>query len=81
MTVEQIQSLTKMQQYELLQAIRPHIKVSMADIARRADVSPTLVSYVFQGINSNPKVLAIILENLSQGWENSIPAQIQLQVA
>lgn len=81
MTVEQIQSLSKIQQYELLKSLRPFLSISMADVARMSDVSSGLVTYVFQGVNSNPKVLSTILNNLNDGWQDAIPQDIQLQVA
>ena len=46
--------------------------MSNTDIALAADVSPSLVSYVWAGVNKNQSVINTILLNLSDGWEDVI---------
>lgn len=80
MRIEQIRSMTKQQQFALLKAVRPFLDLTIVEVAREADVSPALVNYVFQGVNSNEKVLAVIFNNLKPGYETAIPSEL-LEVA
>jgi len=52
--------------------IRPFCNMSNTDIALIANVSPSLVSYVWAGVNRNQSVINTILLNLSDGWEDVV---------
>lgn len=63
---------TKQKQRQIMDRLKPFCKMSNTDIALAADVSPSLVSYVWAGVNKNQSVINTILLNLSDGWEDVI---------
>lgn len=62
----------KKEQRALLEKIKPYCPLSHTAIAIEADVSAALVGYVWAGVNANPKVLDVIINNLTQGWEDEL---------
>jgi transcriptional regulator with XRE-family HTH domain len=74
--VEIIGQMSKQEQYQFFQNIRHLIPLSQSEIARLADVSSALVSAVFNGINTNPKVIQIIELNIEDGWESFVPSKL-----
>ena len=66
-------NMSKQEQYMFFQKIRHLIPISQSEIARLADVSGALVSAVFNGINTNPKIIQIIELNINDGWQSFIP--------
>lgn len=63
---------SKQIQRTLLSKIRKYCAVSNTEIALQSDCSPTLVSYVWSGVQSNKKVLSAILDNLENGWDSDL---------
>jgi len=72
--METIKLMTKAEQYVLFETLKPFI-ISNNEIARICDVSPSLVGFVRQGVNSNEAVIKAIFENLKEGWEDAVPAK------
>ena len=72
--METIKLMSKSEQYVLFEALKAFI-ISNNEIARICDVSPSLVGFVRQGVNSNEKVIKAIFENLKDGWENEVPVK------
>ena len=63
---------SKQIQRQTMDKIRPFCNMSNTDIALIANVSPSLVSYVWAGVNRNQSVINTILLNLSDGWEDVV---------
>lgn len=70
MTVSEIQSLTKQQQYEVMRRLRKHCALSQAEIARKTGMSVSLVNYVYQGVNRNAAVIQCILDHVPEEVKN-----------
>lgn len=67
----------KQEQRKILSKIREKCEISNTELALLCDVSPTLVSYVWSGVNANKKVLGMILDNLTDGWQELLtPAEL-----
>jgi hypothetical protein len=62
----------KQKQRQIMDKIKPFCTLSNTNIAILADVSPSLVSYVWAGIGRNETVLKTILSNLSEGWDEVV---------
>ena len=67
----------KQEQNHILKKIRSYCVMSNTGIALLSDTSPSLVSFVWAGVNNNTKVLEAIRENLTAGWEKELsPAEL-----
>lgn len=67
----------KQKQRHLLAKVRPFMKISNIDIAIDMDVSASLVSCVWSGLNKNPKIIKTILSNLQDEWmEHVTPEEL-----
>ncbi len=75
--IDAIQTMTKMQQHRLMQALDGMCPLSKVEIARRSNRSATMVYHVFNGLNANGDVLRVILESLPQGWQERLPEDMQ----
>lgn len=62
----------KQEQNHILRKIRPYCIMSNTGIALLSDTSPSLVSFVWAGVNNNSKVLEAIRESLAEGWEKEL---------
>jgi len=70
----------KQAQRDLLKKVKKYCDFSNTDIAIMADCSPTLVSYVWSGVNSNKTVLTTIVDNLNKGWDDDLTAMEVAQI-
>jgi aspartokinase len=67
----------KQLQRALLKKIRKNCRLSNTELAIMANTSSSLVSYVWSGLQKNPKILNLIFDNLEEGWDNDLtPAEI-----
>lgn len=71
---------SKQAQRDLLKKVKKYCEFSNTDIAIIADCSPTLVSYVWSGVNSNKTVLSAIIANLKKGWDDDLTAMEVAQI-
>ena len=71
-----ITNLTKKEQRDLMKLLKPVLLTTHSEIAIEAGVSPSLVSYVMNGHNSNRSVIDIIFKNLPENWQELIPASL-----
>lgn len=76
-----LNSLSKKELYEFMQAVRPFCKLNQSEISRETNMSVGAVSQVFQGISSNQEIIDCIMSNLKDGWEAAIPESLKVAAA
>lgn len=71
--ISNIASLSKAELSEFMAPLRRLCAKSAREIAIETDYSVTMVNNVFQGLNNNQTIIKAIVDNLPEGWQDSVP--------